>query len=175
MSHTVNDYINSKEKRKSPFPYALLSERYFDKDYNNDMSGSTTISKGMESKEIQRQIADNPKIHAIWKNASKEGFKYFFIYQNREEFLCQIPEEVFGVFDCHGQFVGDLLESDFMELYDKNIIICDADLLSNNSTINETDNYPTDIGNYFANKDMKDAISLVKERRTIIVFVDELK
>lgn len=167
MSYTDNANITNAEGARKVFPYLLLSERCFDND--NGMSTSIT-PKDIDSLEVQQQIADNPKIHAIWENASKEGFKHFFIYRNRDEFLCNIPEEVFGVFDSHGNFVGDLLESDFMDLYSRNVIICDADLQSNNHSTNEADNYPTEIGNYFANKDMKDAIPLIKERRTIIVF-----
>ena len=64
----------------------------------------------MESSEIYN-IAENKAFQDIWKDACAEGFKNFFIYQNRKDFHRYIPEEVYGVFDCHGNFIGDLLET----------------------------------------------------------------
>ena len=128
----------------------------------------------MEFSEIYN-IAENKAFQDIWKDACSEGFKNFFIYQNRKDFHRYTPEEVYGVFDCHGNFIGDLLETDFCIFFNDNTIISIDEYLSYNHTKDKANDYPTDIGNYFVNKDRMEAIPYIKKKRTIIVIIDELK
>ena len=128
----------------------------------------------MESLEIYN-IAENKAFQDIWKDACSKGFKNFFIYQNRKDFHRYIPEEVYGVFDCHGNFIGDLLETDFCIFFNDNTIISIDEYLSYNHTKDKANDYPTYIGNYFVNKDRMESILFIKKKRTIIVIIDELK
>lgn len=109
------------------------------------------------------------------ENACAEGFKNFLIFRNEKDFLMSIRGEVYGVFDYYGNFVGDFLETDYTELYNEKFIVCPDEFLSYEQTGDKADDYPTDIGNYFVDKNKQDAIPLLKQKRTIIVIVDKLK
>ena len=128
----------------------------------------------MESLETYN-IANNKAVQGIWKDAYTEGFKNFFIYQNEKDFHRYIPEEVYGVFDYHGNFVGDMLETDFIHFFNDDTIISIDEYLSYDHTRDKAEDYPTDIGNYFVNKDRMDVIPYIKKKRTIIVIVEKLE
>ena len=128
----------------------------------------------MESLETYN-IANIKAVQDIWKDACTEGFKNFFIYQNEKDFHRYIPEEVYGVFDYHGNFVGDMLETDFIHFFNDDTIISIDEYLSYDHTRDKAEDYPTDIGNYFVNKDRMDVIPYIKKKRTIIVTVEKLE
>lgn len=128
----------------------------------------------MESLETYN-IANNKAFQDIWKDACTNGFKNFLIFQNEQDFHSYIPEEMYGVFDCYGNFVGDLLETDFCYFFNDDTIISIDEYLSYNHTRDKAEDYPTSIGNYFVNKDRMEAIPFIKEKRTIIVIVENLE
>ena len=128
----------------------------------------------MESLETYN-IANNKAFQDIWKDACTNGFRNFFIYQNEKDFHRYIPEEVYGVFDYHGNFVGDMLETDFIHFFNDDTIISIDEYLSYNHTRDKAEDYPIDIGNYFVNKDRMDVIPYIKKKRTIIVIVENLE
>ena len=57
--------------------------------------------------------------------------------------------------------------------FNDDTIISIDEYLSDNHTRDKANDYPTDIGNYFVNKDRMDAIPIIKKKRTIIVIVEE--
>lgn len=115
------------------------------------------------------------KIFEAWKNVKNEGYKNFLIYQDEREFYNSIPEEVYGVYDYKGNFVGDFLESDFCKFYDEDIFINADNYEAQGLTKEDISNYPTNIGNYFVDKRKQNVIPQIKKNRTVIVILDEPK
>ena len=118
-----------------------------------------------------QEIALGIKILKEWKKVQKEGYKSFFISQNEKEFYERIPEEIYSIYDHKGNFIADLLETDYIDFYDKNIIINTNDYVLQGVP----EGYPVDVANYFVNKEHKDAIAMVKVQRVVIVILDEPK
>ncbi len=118
-----------------------------------------------------REIVLGMKILEEWKKVQKEGYKSFFIFQNEKEFYERIPEEIYSVYDHNGIFVADLLETDYLDFYDKDIVINTDDYVLQGVP----EGYPVNVSNYFIRRERQDAIDMVKKRRVVIVILDEPK
>lgn len=95
----------------------------------------------------------------------------FLNIPNEKEFYDKIPEEIYSIYDCAGNFIGDLLESDYVEFHDKGIIINTDEYVLQGFP----EGYPVDIATYFVSKEHQNTIPKIKKKRCVVVILDDPK
>lgn len=105
----------------------------------------------------------NPESHIAYKK--------IFHFKNWDDLYDNIPEEIYSVADKTGNFIGDILETDFWELVDKEDVITLLDLTQDEEILNLHRNPLSD---YVVNANKQDALNNVLKNRVLIQVDDKI-
>lgn len=109
-----------------------------------------------------------PVVFCIMKSytGSLIAYKKTFRFKDEDEFYANIPEEIYSVADKDGNFIGDILETDFWELVDNGDVINLLDLKQNSEIL---DFHRNSMSDYVINSQKLDALNNVLKSRVLIL------
>lgn len=94
------------------------------------------------------------------------AYKKTFRFKDEDDFYANIPEEIYCVADKDGNFIGDILETDFCKLVNNDDVIILLDLKQNSEILNLHRNSMSD---YVINANKQDALDNVLKNRVLIL------
>lgn len=93
------------------------------------------------------------------------AYKNTFRFKDEDDFYANIPEDIYSVADRDGNFIGDVLETDFWELVDNGDVITLLDLTQDPEILELHRNSMSD---YVVNANKREALENVLRKRVLI-------
>lgn len=115
-----------------------------------------------------------PAVFCIMKSytGSHIAYKKTFRFKDEDEFYANIPEEIYSVADKDGNFIGDILETDFWDLVDNGDVIILLDLKQDSEILNSHRNSMSD---YVVNANKQNALDNVLKSRVLMLIESHQK
>lgn len=100
------------------------------------------------------------------------AYKKTFRFKDEDDFYDNIPEDIYSVADKDGNFIGDILETDFWDLVDNGDVIILLDLKQDSEILNSHRNSMSD---YVVNANKQNALDNVLKSRVLMLIESHQK